>query len=305
MNQDIVPFPEVVDSTMIAEFRACPWKFFTTYLQHWKTRNLSVHLHAGAAFARGLEVGRKAFWDQGFPEQEAIALGMGALLTAYGDFECPEDSPKSADRMAAAYEYSMSMYPMSQERMPPIRLGDKHAIEFSFVEPLDFLHPTTGQPVLYSGRYDQIVEYAGQPFGFDDKTTGSMGAAWPKQWDLRSQFTAYCWGARRAKIPVAGFIVRGTGILKTKFDTQQAITYRAEWQIEQWMETLLQDLRDMQTYWERGFWKRNLSESCNAYGGCGYKKVCQSQDPGPWLAVDFARRVWNPILREEREWVEV
>lgn len=295
----MIPFPEVVDSTMIAEFRACPYLFFKTYMEHWKTRQLSVHLHAGAAFARGCEVGRKAFWDAGIPERDAIAKGLLALLTAYGDFECPDDSPKSADRMAAAYEYMCSSYPMLHDPMKPIKLGDGHAIEFSFAEPLDFTHPTTGQPVLYSGRFDQIVEYANQPFGFDDKTTGSLGASWSKQWDLRSQFTAYCWGARKADIPVAGFIIRGVGILKTKFDTQQAITYRAPWQIEQWYETLMQDLTDMRGYWERQFWKRNLSESCNAYGGCSMRRVCLSQDPDTWLRQDFERRRWDPITRTE------
>lgn len=287
---------------MLAEFRACPWKFFAQYLEHWKARDESVHLHAGAAYARGLEVMRKAFWDGDAPVAEAEEAGLRALLTAYGDFECPDDSAKSADRMAAAFEYAASQYPLVSDPMKPIKRGTNHAIEFSFAEPLDFLHPETGEPILYAGRYDQIVEYADQPFGFDDKTTSSLGASWARQWDLRSQFTAYCWGAQRAGIPVAGFIVRGIAILKTKFDTQQAITYRAPWQIEEWLDTVHQDLEDMRRYWETGReWKRNLSESCNAYGGCGLRKVCltPSAERGVWLEQDFERRVWDPILREE------
>jgi hypothetical protein len=293
------PFPSVIDSTMIASWRACKRAHNLAYMEHWKPKYLSVHLHAGAAFARGLEVGRKAFFDEGRPEADAIALGMGALLEAYGDFPCPEDSPKSADRMAAAYEYAMHEYPMTGDPMKPLLLGGKHAIEFSFVEPLEYAHPESGEPILYSGRFDQIVNYAGQSFGFDDKTASSLGASWSKQWDLRSQFTAYCWGLRQAKINVDGFIVRGVAILKTKFDTQQAITYRPQWMIDQWYESVIEDLEDMVSAWDRGYWAPNFSESCNAYGGCEFRKPCLSEEPAPWLESSFERRRWDPVLRKE------
>lgn len=604
-----LPFPEVIDSTMIADWRACRRATWYKSFRHFKPKAKSVHLHAGAAFAKGCEVGRKAFYDESLPEDAAIAKGMGALLTAYGSFECPAESAKSADRMAAAYEYGMSAYPMSSDPMQPANIGGKRAIEFSFVEPVDFVHPVTGLPILYSGRFDMIVDYAGQLFGLDDKTTSSLGASWSKQWDLRcfdrktelltregwkrvdklqegeevvqwqdgqlefvcakdvhgsiyegdmislqasrldqlvtpnhrtplflrrggqkaveagklhkedrkhkiplsghlsteklpaamqqyvaalqadgtlrkskgladegqghrehmpfpgaqfnftkerkrvrllrilkdmaanytvqadggiyisgferlqemammlltpekmfkadtfelydetfleelehwdgwnnqyytvvrsnaefvqtvahtngwrasvqlkinhtqsyvvclskqttcelaamsiserksdgtvfclsvpsgfvltkrndcvsvsgnSQFTAYCWGAAKASVPLAGFIVRGLAILKTKFDTQQAITYRPDWMIAQWYESILEDLRDMRDAWERDYWKPDFSEACNAYGGCEFRRVCLSKDPTPWLENDFARRVWDPITRTETE----
>ena len=50
----------------------------------------------------------------------------------------------------------------------------------------------------------------------DDKTTSQLGSSWGAQWDMRSQFTGYAWAARQSGLPIAGIIVRGISILKTK-----------------------------------------------------------------------------------------
>jgi hypothetical protein len=74
------PFPSVLDSTIIAAFKACPQKAFLQYVMHWKSVTPNVHLHAGGAYARGLEVARKAFFQDEAPSNIAIAQGIGVLL---------------------------------------------------------------------------------------------------------------------------------------------------------------------------------------------------------------------------------
>lgn len=293
-------FPRVIDSSMMASFKACPQKFFREYLQHWKPVNTSVHLHAGAAYAAGLEAARVAFFQDGFEESRAEAMGMEALFKSYGAFECPPDSAKSLERMSGALEFYFDRYKMSQDAAIPIELpGGKRGIEFSFLEPLEINNPETGDPILYSGRMDTIVNYAGGVFGEDDKTASQLGASWPRQWDLRSQFTGYCWGAARGGVPLQGFLVRGVSILKTKYDTMEALTYRAEWEIARWYEQLHRDIARMQRMWEEGYFDYNLDESCNSYGGCIFRQACMSKDPEPWLAGGFVRKIWNPVTRSE------
>lgn len=294
------PFPEVVDSSLLTAFRACPQRANLEYFHHYKPRSPSVHLHAGKSFAAGLERARSGYFLQGESESDAIEMGLKALLEAYGEFVCPEDSAKSATRMAGAFEYYFDRYPMHNDKCVPAPMpGGGKGIEFSFVEPLDIRHPVTGNPLLYCGRLDMMAEYAGQRFGEDDKTTNSLGASWSKQWDLRSQFTSYCWGAKQAGFPLAGFIIRGISILKTKYDTLEAITYRPQWMIDRWYEQTLKDLTRAIAMWEMGAFDYNLDHSCNDYGGCIFRKVCLSKEPGPWLAQDFERRRWDPVSREE------
>lgn len=294
------PFPEVLDSTTMAAFKSCPQKANLEYLQHWKLRDQSVHLHAGAAYATGMETARRAFYIEGQSAENSVALGIGALLKAYGDFQCPSDSAKSAERTAGALEYYFSCYRLGEDKAVPLALpGGKTGIEFNFLEPIDLTHPETGNPLLYSGRMDMMCEYEGMKLGEDDKTASQLGASWPRQWDLRSQFTGYVWGAGRAGIKLDGFLVRGVSILKTKYDTLQAITYRPQWMIDRWYEQLLRDVQRMMQSWESGYFDFNLDHACAEYGGCPFRSVCQMRDPAPLLAQQFERRRWDPVARTE------
>ena len=294
------PFPEVIDSSLIAAARSCHQKVYLEFFEHWKSQDPSVHLHAGRSYADGLEAGRRAFYEQGKSAPDAVAIGITECLKAYGNFQCPEDSAKSASRTAGAVEYHFDRYPLGDDRSIPILLPNgKRAIEFNGVEPIDISHPVTGQPLLYSWRMDMACTRDGMNMGHDDKTTVQLGASWPKQWDLRSQFTAYCWGAAKAGIPLRGFIIRGVSILKTKYDTLEAITYRQQWQIDQWYAQLLRDVRRLIAAWQEGYFDWNLDHACTEYGGCSFKQVCLSPSPETLLPQLYQRRRWDPVLRTE------
>lgn len=302
LPEGIVPqFPEWLDSTMVSTFKSCPFKFYLEYILNYKPKENSVHLHAGSAYARGLEVARKAFFVEGKSAAEAEGLGLGALMAAYGDFQHPADSAKSLERTLGALEYYFDQYPLGACGAIPVELpGGKRAIEFTFAEPLEVGHPVTGNPILYCGGSDQVVKYAGGIFVEDDKTTSYLGPQWSRQWDLRSQFSGYTWGHRRAsQLDIKGVLVRGLSILKTKYETQQAITYRSVEQLEEWYAVLLDCVAEMKRYWERSWWRQSFDHACSEYGGCAFRNVCLSPDKRPWLEQYFERRLWNPLTRQE------
>ena len=293
-------FPNTFDSTMLGAFRSCPQKMFRTYVEHWKPKSESVHLIAGGAFAKGIEVARKAFYEQAKSEEDAIAEGLHALLVAYGDFETPPDSAKSATRMAGALEFYFENYPLAAASAVPVRFADgKLAIEFSFAEPLDINHPVTGDPILYTGRADMIAEFCGGVYCVDEKTTSSLGASWGKQWEMRSQFTGYQWAANRAGVNVQGTLVRGVSILKTKYDHLQHVTYRSQHEVDRWLDQTHRDIARAMKMWEDGYWDFSLDHACAEYGGCSMVSICKSATPNDWLEVYFERRVWDPLARRE------
>lgn len=600
------PFPEVIDSSLMAAYKSCGQKAFMEYFLHWKSKDPSVHLKAGASYASGLEAARKAFYEDGRDPETAVALGLKALLKEYGDFQCPEDSAKSASRTAGALEFYFDRYPLGVDKAIPLTMpGGKRCIEFNGVEVLEAKHPETGNPLQYSWRIDMGVGYNGMKLAEDDKTTSQLGASWPKQWDLRcfspehelftglgwkpiakigketeilqsdaegnlsftkpsdvlsydftgnlleisgrrlsqlvtpnhrllvykrrggttvvlaeslwkqdekdslplsgrhkeerlpddiqrllvmiqadaklqgsdgkvtsgvghrrhmqnravvlaftkkrkeercgqlltrlgirfnsnvsgfyisgytnitelvdrvldekkefrsgyetlfgdafldeleywdghgkqyytnseknarfvctvaalndrsasaavdaaghwtvvishdtertrksigiqevpyagkvycvsvptgflitrrrgeislsgnSQFTSYIWGAARNGVAFDGFLVRGVSILKTKYDTLEAITYRPDWQIARWEEQLYRDLKRMISNWEEGYFDFNLDHACSEYGGCQFRNVCLNRDPSQILENMFERRQWNPVTRKE------
>jgi len=294
------PFPSVLDSSIMAAAHSCGRKVELEHFLHWKPQGISVHLHAGASYASGLEAARRAFYEQGASAEDSIAKGIGVLMAHYGDYQCPPDSAKSLERTAGALEFYFSRYPLGEDQAVPITLpSGKRGIEFSFAEPIDIAHPETGDPIIYCGRMDMLCDYQSMKLGEDDKTASQLGASWPRQWDLRSQFTGYVWGAGRNGIKLDGFLVRGVSILKTKYDTLEAITYRPEWQIERWYGQLLRDVRRMIAQWTEGYFDYNLDHACAEYGGCAFRNVCLMKDPTLLLEQQFERRKWNPLTREE------
>ena len=48
-------FPQLIDASLLASFKSCPELCRKVYFEHFKSREPSVHLHAGAAFASGME----------------------------------------------------------------------------------------------------------------------------------------------------------------------------------------------------------------------------------------------------------
>ena len=295
------PFPDFIDNTARSMFACCPQKWVYGSLHSIGPKETSIHLHAGAAFATGLEVSRKSFFNLGLSSAASIKLGCEAFIAAWGDYEEPEDTNKSRDRMLEALLEYFSEYPLDTNPVKPIPThSGEHAIEFSFSVPLPIKHPVTGNPLSYQGRFDMLASYNDAAFAVDEKTASQLGTQWMMQWDLDSQFTGYCWAARQYGYPVAGAIIRGISILKTKFGHAQAIIYRPDWQLERWYQNLLHNIEQMISYWrlanEGGFIPQALDKSiCGMYGGCSYRRLCLSPNPEQWIAADFAPRHWNPL----------
>lgn len=300
MSQTDVPFPEVIDATMMNDWRSCKHLFFRQHLQHWKPQGESVHLHFGACFASALEALRRAYYEQELTSDEALSIGINKFMTAWGDFEPPAGVAKTLERGLGALEFYVNEWPLHTGAQPHKLPSGKRAIEFSFAQPLPFNHPVTGQPIIYAGRSDAIMDFAEGVYLEDDKTASQLGESWAKQWELRGQFTGYCWAAREAGISVNGVLVRGVSILKTKYGAAQAITYRSAAEIDEWLAVTLSDLGEMVAAWETGNYKKNFGDACASYGGCPFVPVCKSADPETWLTAYFEQIQWDPLERTKR-----
>lgn len=295
-------FPHAIDNTIRSTFAHCQQKFFYSHLAKLSPASTSVHLHAGGAFAHGMEATRRAFYEQGMSPDDAIALGVGELIKFYGDYDPPPESSKSLARMAGALEFYFSCYQLGHDYIVPYQdAGGDHGIEYSFAIPLPIAHPDTGEPLLYCGRFDMLGEHRTKAlYVVDEKTTTSLGAQWSRNWNMDSQFTGYVWGAQQYGIPVAGAIIRGVSILKTKYDTAEAIIYRPQWQIDRWYAQLLREVEGMIEIYKRS--KLPLygidKHACNAYGGCPYERLCASPTPEQWLHPYYEINQWDPLRRE-------
>jgi hypothetical protein len=295
-NDHTPRFPEVLDATILSQFR-CPRKFqLATVERYGPLGDKSIHLTAGGAYAKGLEVARLAYCEGQHPAS-CLELGIEALIKEYGDADCG-DSPKSVDRMVGALEFYFDQYPLDTDPAQIARIAGVPAVEWSFALPLPFNHPETGQPLIYAGRTDALMDFAGGLYAEDDKTTSQLGASWSRQWDLRSQFTGYCWAMRELGLNPAGVLVRGVSILKTKYDTAQAIVNEPAWKIDQWVQHRNHLIKQMLAAYQEGYFEPALDETCLEYGQCLFKeKVCNinPENRQSYLDTHFQENNWSPL----------
>lgn len=294
------PFPIAVDNTMVSTWRACPKKFWWGYYHGWAPTDESVHLVAGGAFARGLEVTRKAYFDQGIPFEDAIALGGAALIAVYGTLE-PFGSPKTALNLLGALGSYFEEWPITGGVTPYLPPGATlHDIECRIAVPIPGTrHPTTGDPIIYGGRFDFRGHYQGMLAGVDDKTTSQLGPSWYDRWKWNSQILGYAWGSNMLGRKLGCFIVRGTSILAKSFGHAEPIQMLAEWKLAAFEKNLVLAVQRMIEDFEAQRWDYAMGQSCNAYGGCPYLTLCDSEKPQEWIATNYVQRSWNPLLSKD------
>ena len=301
-------FPRVITSSLRETFNTCHNKFYKETVCGIAPKGQNVHLEFGGAYAKALEHFRLAYYGDTYadlpqPEryQHAVTDGLIALMDHWGSYEPPEDETKNWDRLVGAYIHYLINYPPETDHAKPSMFQGRPRVEFSFLfEIPECFHPETKDPMLFAGRFDMLSDFSGGLFVFDDKTTGAMGATWSKQWDLRSQFTAYCYGARLNDKNVVGAIVRGLCVLKTMFKTQEAIVYRPDWMVERWKDRLVWDTKRMIEMWESGYWPHTGEESgaCSSYGGCPFKTLCMSANEDQFRDTYYKEYRWDPLARE-------
>ncbi len=304
-------FPSFIDATARNEFASCETKWAYGTLAQMERRPGSIHLHAGGAYARGLEVLRKSFYEDGLSLTDSIDKAQLAVLTFWGAVEPlfswsagNEDEKKTLDAVLGAIEFYPTAWPLETDHVQPIEMSPgKRAVEFTFAIPLeDCLHPVTGEPMLYTGRFDMLGSYNSLTMPVDDKTTSYLGKGWSSQWDLRAQFTGYCWACNEYGFSVPGLIIRGMAFHRTikegiNFKTAEVITYRDEYQIQRWRKQLKKDFDRMVAAWKAQDYGVNLGDACTVYGQqCPFTVLCTSQRPEVWFG-EYQKRDWNPLAK--------
>lgn len=307
-------FPLVIDSTFLMKFDSCEMAGFRSHIQHLtKGTDESTDLIAGGAYAKGLEVARKAYYNQGADEHEAFEAGRNALIEAYGD-HIPTKPMKTVERMCMALELYSMEHPFSQDIIQPAKLENgEYAIEYSFAHKLPFEHPDLpGEPLIITGRADMVVAYAGSLWVYDDKTSGSAFTKnWASSWNLRGQFTTYCNYLKKDGIKVKGAYIRGTYLGKTQVKFQDCQTVRNDWQTEIWEKQMLEKvariLEKYKQFKESGespanFFFGNWAESCNAYfRPCSFSDLCRTRNSEAYIENDFNQYIWLPHEQRRQE----
>lgn len=191
-----------------------------------------------------------------------------------------------------------------------ILANGKPAVELSFRMELDWGPDQDGkryiagdtefnrQPYILSGHLDRVVEFGGQKYVMDRKTTGSSPSShYFDGFAPDNQMSIYTLAARvQFSTPVAGVIIDAAQIAIGFTRFQRGFTYRTEAQLEEFLTDARYWFAQAEGFAEAGYWPMN-DKACGMYGGCTFRKIC-SKSPEVrerFLESDFERKPWNPL----------
>lgn len=303
-------FPDVIDNSLRKTLVKCETAARYQYIQGVRaTGGSRVDLVAGAAFAKGMETMRRAYYEEADDPQVCLEKGLRALYEGYGSFVPPVKTNKTVERMAGALAFYAQECPLEDEKLIPLQLPDgKRAVEVSFNYELPIMHPDTEKPLSYAGRFDMLaLDPYDVAWVVDEKTTSQMGEKWANQWPLDSQMTGYCWGATQFlrangfENEVGGAIINGIAIRLRDYEHSRFNAYRQPWELERWYEQMLRDIERLKHAYLNDDYNMALDHACAYYNNpCEYMPLCQSRNPerlmlgGGWQEVR-----WNPLTRSE------
>ena len=292
-------FPEVIDSTMLSDYLACPKKFHWGYIRRLQSSKPSIHLHFGGVFAAALDAMRQCYYGGAATLDQALAQGFRIASLRWGNEELDAFPPKTFFTCVELLAYYIETHPFGTDPIQPyFRPNGAPATEFTFAIPLEsILHPDTNQPLVYAGRFDLLGQYNNSLFVVDDKTTSQLGPSVMTQWALRGQFIGYCWAAKQYGYPVAGAVVRGLCIRTTGFDHAEPIIYAPDWLIARWAKRTESALRRMIEDWKAGYFPENFDNACTHYSGCQFRQLCETNNPEPWVDTHYVERTWDPLKK--------
>lgn len=261
------------DSTSLGLLKECPRKYYYTIIEGWRWRGESVHLRFGILYHAALELYDRAR-AEGESHESALYTAVERTLRDTWDNGAPwspEHSSKNRFTLIRSIIYYLDEF-RDDAAQTVILANGKPAVELSF-------QFNVGEGVLLCGHLDRLVNFQGDVFVMDRKTTGhTITQQYFAQYSPHNQMSLYTLGGQIVYyVPVRGVIIDAAQIAVGFTRFQRGMTYRTSAQLDEWLADFHIWRGIAWTFAEKGNWPMN-DKSCFNYGGCPFMSVC-SRDP--------------------------
>lgn len=275
------------DSSSIGLAKDCWRKYYYTQRLSFRHKTDNVHLTFGSHYAKAMERFHR-YRTEGASFEEARHEVVRLLLEESWGWE-PDHNFKTRDTLIRSVVWYFEWY--REDPCRTVILADgRPAVELSFQFKVD-------DDITLTGHLDRLVEYVGQTYVQDQKTTGStLGGYYFKRYNPDNQMSLYSLAAQVVwNTPVAGVMIDAAQIAVGFTRFERGFTHRTEAQLHEWLGDTLFRIRGQEAAREAG-WPMNDS-ACQKYGGCPFIDIC-SKDPRvrqDFLETGFEKREWNPL----------
>lgn len=303
-------FPLFLSDTDFTLWSDCELKWFRQRCQWLRKPAFNIDLTAGGAFAKGIELARKAYYDEGKTPTEAVEESYNYVLEHLHQQEFV-DELKSPERMALAVIDYFKRFPLDNDEVQPLKLSDgKYSIETKFVLELPINHPELGVPLIYKGKLDMLGEYLGRHYIVDEKTTKSIPRNQADLLSVSGQFVGYAWAAKQLGTPVQGVLVRKVAIQKAGNKIEQVEVPITEYMIDLWEQAMFHKVKLMVSKYSatlksnvldgespanfKSEFLADFKSGCTAFfRPCPFREGCISKFGEEFLKTEFEQITWD------------
>lgn len=313
----------VWDSTSLKLAEECPRKYKYIMIDGWQAPGRSVHLDFGAWYATALEHYHK-LRAEGCPYDDAVCAVIHEALVSSWVYETEEYQPepdlspgvvnfasatriipgtgspwdsghnlKTRETLIRTIIWYLDQF--QDDSMSTVILADgKPAVELSFLIPIS-------DDLFLSGHMDRLVEYSGDIFVTDNKTTGStISAKYFDGWNPDIQMSMYTFAGKMIyKMPISGVVIDAAQIAVGFTRFERGFTFRSTEQLDEWYDQVQYLIQETQAYTKEDYFPMRTS-ACGNYGGCPFRDVC-SRSPSVrdnFLRAKFIQGpTWDPAAR--------
>jgi hypothetical protein len=284
--------------------KKCPQFYKYTIIDGYAPRAESVHLVFGLHYHAALEQYYRLA-AKGEAHEPALAQVVRTALerTWNQALQRPwtsDHKQKNRETLLRSIVWYLDQF--QHDPMTTVILANgQPAVELTFKFTTSYT-AMTGEPILWCGHLDRLVEFNGDYYTQDHKTTTSaVDERFFSKFSPDNQFSGYIYAGKVIyNTPLKGIIVNGVqiGVNFSRFARQ--IIMRHDAVLDEWYDNLGHYLKQAESYAINNHWPMN-ELSCGNYGGCAFRDVC-SKPPSirpTWLKADFTRRVWDPLVARE------
>jgi len=302
VEEDEVPSPYIPDTniqfawdaTSIEQLKRCG-RLRNYKSKGWISKADNIHLRYGGEYHKCLQ-DYEILKAEGFDHRDCLFDVIRSLLYRIQDWD-PDDSKKNRSTLIRSVIWYLEKFkddPAKTWIMP----NGKPAVEIEFNFALDY-GPTDDQPYVLCGKLDRVVEFNGDLFVMDHKTTTlGLGEYYWKQFTPNNQMTLYTLAGKIVfDAPIKGVIVNAAQILVGGTVFERNIIYRTQEQLDEWLDDLGFHLRRAEEYAREDYWPHN-DTACDKYRGCEFREVCGKtpQVRHHFLNANFEQvEPWNPL----------
>lgn len=292
----------VLDTSVLQTHQRCPRK---AYYQYWLNRSPSgknYPIGFGLAYHAYREWMERAWIDSG----QDLAKD-GPVCHSYGVRRAMEVYPDDPPLGHKKEFLTRQRLRDSLEQAYTLWQTEKRQGIFKVLEVEQGFQLAFPNGRLFGGRMDQILEWNGQLWVRDFKTTSRMGATYAKQFDPNDQMTCYTWGASvLSGRKVQGVIIQVIYNTKTKGpEHHQFITTRSPAHIEEWQQNVEREGRLVDEHTAEEYFPMRTT-GCSDFNGCFYRDCCglsSWKQRDAWLRTHTIESHWDFMNPDDEEGV--